>query len=143
MAPGDKRGRNVRRLAGLALTAALAVLAVGEAARAEYPPLIFGRILSATPEDLPMLRSASAPLFEAATAGTTREWSNPQTGNSGAIKLRRIFALKGMPCRTFDYTTWTEHHTNESRVVLDWCKVPDDGWKLVDPREPVPGSPEK
>ncbi|MGO8917995.1 MAG: hypothetical protein ACLQJR_18995 [Stellaceae bacterium] len=130
--------------AGLALAAALATLAVGEAARAEYPPLlVFGRILSAAPEDLPIVREASAPLFDAAAAGTTREWSNPRTGDSGAIKLRRIFALKGMPCRTFDYTTWTEHHTNETRVVGDWCKLTDDGWKLVDPREPVPGSSEE
>lgn len=80
-----------------------------------------------------MIREASAPLFDAAAAGTAREWSNPRTGNSGAIKLRRIFAQKGMPCRTFDYTTWTGHHTSETRVVVDWCKMADDGWKLSDP----------
>jgi hypothetical protein len=40
-----------------------------------------------------------------------------------------------MPCRTFDYTTWTGHHTSETRVVIDWCKVANNGWKLVDPRD--------
>jgi hypothetical protein len=112
-----------RPSANLALVAALAVVAVGEAARAEYPRrLIFARMLSAAPDDVPMIREASAPLFDAAAAGATREWANPRTGNSGAIKLRRIFALKDMPCRTFDYTTWTKHHTNQTRVVFDWCR---------------------
>lgn len=144
MVSGDKRGRNVWKPVGLALAATLAVLATGEAARAQpLAPMVFGRILTAAPEDLPIVREASAPLFDAAAAGTTTEWSNPRTGNSGTIKLRRIFTLKGMPCRTFDYTTWTEHHTNEMRVVADWCKVADDGWKLIDPRDAAPGSPEK
>ncbi len=141
MAPGDKRSRSVWRPAGLALAA---VLAMGEAAWAQHPALtVFGRILTAAPEDLPIVRKASAPLFEAAAAGMSKDWSNPQNGNSGSITLRRVFALKGMPCRTFDYVTWTEHHTNQVRVVVDWCKVADDGWKLVNPREPGPESPQK
>lgn len=136
MAREDKRSRKVGKPLGLVLAAILVVLALNEAARAQYPAfMVFGRIVTAAPEDLPMVRQASAPLFDATAAGTTREWSNPQTGNSGTIKLRRIFVLNGMPCRTFDYTTWTEHHTNETRVVIDWCKVADNGWKLVDPRD--------
>jgi hypothetical protein len=136
MASGDKRDRNIGKPFGLVLAAILAVVALSEAARAQYPAfLVFGRILTAAPEDLPMVREASAPLFDATAMGTTREWSNPETGNSGTIKLRRIFALNGMPCRTFDYTTWTGRHTSETRVVIDWCKVADNGWKLVDPRD--------
>ena len=82
-----------------------------------------------------MVREASAPLFDATAASTTREWSDPETGNSGTIRLQRIFTLNGMPCRTFDYTTWTGRHTNATRVVIDWCKVANNGWKLVDPRD--------
>jgi hypothetical protein len=136
MASANKLGRNIGKPLGLLLAAIVGVLALSEPARAQYPAFaVFGRILTAAPEDLPMVREASAPLFDATAAGTTREWSNPETGNSGTIKLRRIFALNGMPCRTFDYTTWTGHHTSETRVVVDWCKVADNGWKLVDPRD--------
>jgi hypothetical protein len=136
MAPSDERVRHIGKPLGLVLAAILAVVALSDALRAQYPAfMVFGRILTAAPEDLPMVREASAPLFDATAAGTIREWSNPKTGNSGTIKLRRIFALNGMPCRTFDYTTWTEHHTSETRVVIDWCKVANNGWKLVDPRD--------
>jgi hypothetical protein len=139
MAPGDRRDRLVRRAARAAGLALAVVLAMGVAAWAQYPtPLIFGRSLSTNDEDLAVVRAATAPLFDAATSGMTREWSNPQTGNSGTVELRRIFALRGMPCRTFGYTTWTEHHANETQIVLDWCKL-SDGWKLVDPREPAVG----
>jgi hypothetical protein len=136
MASANKLGRNIGKPLGPLLAAILAVLALSEPALAQYPAFgVFGRILTAAPEDLPVVREASAPLFDATAAGTTREWSNPATGNSGTIKLRRIFALNGMPCRTFDYTTWTGHHTSETRVVIDWCKVANNGWKLVDPRD--------
>jgi hypothetical protein len=136
MASGDKRNGNIGMPLGLVLAVVLAIVALSAAARAQYPAfMVFGRILTAAPEDVPMVREASAPLFDATAVGTTKEWSNPKTGNSGTIKLRRIFALNGMPCRTFDYTTWTEHHSSQMRVVIDWCKVADDGWKLVDPRD--------
>ncbi len=139
MAQGDKQSRNFWKPAGLALVVVLAVLAAGEASRAaNTPTLIISRILSAAPEDLPFVREASAPLFDATAAGVGGEWSNPQTGNSGTVELHRIFALRGMPCRTFEYTTWTEGHTFMTRVVIDWCKVAEDGWKMVDPREPAP-----
>jgi len=140
MARGNQAGRNVWETAKLAMAASVVVLALGNAARAEYPPpLIFGHIVSAAADDLPSILAASAPLFDAAKAGKTGEWSNQETGNSGTVTLRRIFALKDIPCRTFDYATWTEHHSNETRVVVDWCKLTDNGWKLVDPREPAPG----
>jgi hypothetical protein len=136
MASANKLGRNIGKPFGLLVAAILTVLALSEAARAQYPAFaVFGRILTAAPEDLPMVREAPAPLFDATAAGTTREWSSPESGNSGTIKLRRIFTLNGMPCRTFDYATWTGHHTSETRVVIDWCKVANNGWKLVDPRD--------
>lgn len=129
----------------LALATALAVLSALGAARAEYPPpLIFGHIFTVEPEDVPIIRKNSTPLFEeGAATGMNKEWSNPQTGNSGAVKLRRVYNLKGVPCRTFDYTTWTQHHTNVTRVTVDWCKLANDGWKLVDPRNGPPGLTEK
>ena len=136
MAPKERRNKTLWKT-GLALAVGLAAVGAGSAVRAQYPPLTaFGRLFAAGPEDEATIRQTATPLFEAAAAGASEQWSNPQTRNSGTITLQRIFMQSGMPCRTFAYSTWTEQHTNETRVVVDWCKVPDDGWKLLDPREP-------
>ncbi len=74
-------------------------------------------------------------VFETANAGTTKEWYSPRTGSSGAIKLARMFELKGMSRRAFNYITWTKHHSSETRVTVDWCKVTNEGWNLVGARD--------
>jgi hypothetical protein len=123
----------------LATLLVLAVLAVSGPARADYPlPLIFGRLFGIAPDDLPAVREASQPLFDAGAApGTVKEWSNAKTGHTGSVKLRGIFDLKGgIPCRTFDYVSWTQHHSFQSRLTVDWCQVEQGQWKLVAPRNP-------
>jgi len=51
---------------------------------AQYlPHVIFPCIVTVADQDLPMILEAAAPLFDAAAAGVTREWSNPRTGHSG------------------------------------------------------------
>ena len=49
------------------------------------------------------------------------------------MKLTHSFDSHGMPCRTIDYTIrFNELRNAPDHYVLTWCKVGNEGWKIVE-----------
>jgi surface antigen len=125
--------RNTMR--GIGAVAFALVLLRATAATAQSLPLIYGGSGRITGGDMELIRRAAEPLFSAETAGAQTRWANAESGNSGAIRLRRIYELKGLSCRQLLYTTKYRAETKPSATTLDWCRLPSGEWKLVDPLE--------
>jgi hypothetical protein len=86
-----------------------------------------------TPDDVDRMSAAAARLYEGRSIGTVERWRNPDTKDAGEVKLVRIFAANGMPCRTLDYLIRFETATNTPRhFVSTWRKIADDDWKIVE-----------
>jgi surface antigen len=96
-----------------------------------FPSLDFG--LNA--EDISIIDKATTPLFSTDAVGQSEAWANPRTGNKGIIVLRKIYGLKGMPCRQLEFQIAARGEKIPSRIVTDWCQIATGEWKLVDPAE--------
>jgi hypothetical protein len=121
------------RSSSVAATAVLALLLSASAATAQISPFRgasrHGEGLNK--DDITMLSGAAEQLNEAQSlqTGDTREWSNPKTGNSGAVTAMRIFNNQGLSCHTVRYDL-TYKTPRPSRVyTVDWCKT-QAGWRI-------------
>ena len=84
-------------------------------------------------DDVNRMTAAAARLYEGRSIGTIERWRSPDSKNAGEVKLTRSFATHGMPCRTVDYTIrFNEQRNQLDHYVLTWCKVGDEGWKIVE-----------
>jgi surface antigen len=84
-------------------------------------------------DDVDRMNAAAARLYEGRSIGTIERWRNPDSRDAGEVKLVRSFESHGMPCRTLDYTIRFEGRQNSAEhYVLNWCKVEDGSWKLVE-----------
>ena len=84
-------------------------------------------------DDLDRMEAAAARLYEDRSVGTIERWRSPDTRNAGEVKLMRSFDSHGMPCRTLDYTIrFEEQKDRPSHYVLNWCKLPEGTWKIVE-----------
>jgi surface antigen len=64
--------------------------------------------------------------------GTTASWRNPNTGNSGTIKLLKKFTVRGLRCEEVAYTLMTTTSAvPPEHYVLDSCLQPDGTWKIL------------
>ena len=83
--------------------------------------------------DLALLKAAAGKLYlgDGVEVGAVEQWSNPETGNHGTVKLIRKHEYKGLPCRRL------QHHIELKRVkdprsfVLDRCRAADGEWKIL------------
>lgn len=85
------------------------------------------------PDDLDRMHAAAARLYEGRSIGTVERWRNPDTKDAGEVELIRSFDMQGMPCRTISYEI--RYATNRNRLnhyTVNWCRVPGDGWKVVE-----------
>ncbi len=88
-------------------------------------------------DDLERMEAAAARLYEGRSIGTIERWRSPDTKNAGEVKLVRSFDANGMPCRTIDYTIRFEvQRDRPNHYVLNWCKVPEGTWKIVELARP-------
>ena len=86
-----------------------------------------------TQDDLDRMSSAGQRLYEGVSIGTVERWRNPDSKNTGEVRLTRSFESQGMPCRTLDYTVrFATSATKLSRYVINWCKIPSGEWKIVE-----------
>jgi hypothetical protein len=86
-----------------------------------------------THDDVSRMHAAAARLYEGHSIGTIERWRNPDTKTAGEVKLIRSFEAHKMPCRTLDYTIRFEVVRDLPRhYILNWCKLPEDGWKIVE-----------
>ena len=76
----------------------------------------------------PLLNDDTTPL------GTSRDWSNAKSGNSGSIKLLERFQYKyngaELPCRKLEYTVMVKNVADPYKIALNRCKV-DGSWKFL------------
>jgi surface antigen len=116
----------------LVIAASVAWAAAGMPARAQINPF---KTLpdQLTPEDLRLLKQAAAKLYigETARAGTVEGWRNPESGNSGGVKLVKIFKTDGMTCRRLQHRVRLKGQTNVYEVVQNRCRMPDGSWKVL------------
>jgi surface antigen len=83
--------------------------------------------------DLALVKTAAGKLYSAdgVEVGAVEEWSNPETGNHGTVKLIRKHEYKGLPCRRLQHDIKLKRITDHYRFTLDRCKVADGEWKIL------------
>ena len=87
--------------------------------------------------DLKAIAKAAQPLLEDETLplGTTRDWSNPDSGDHGTVQLQRRFeySYEGnkLPCRELLYHVQITTSADPYNYKLSRCKVADGSWKTL------------
>lgn len=87
--------------------------------------------------DLKAIAKATQPLLDddSLPIGTTREWSNPASGDHGTIQLLKRFEYKyegsNLPCRELRYHVQVTTNGDPYNYELNRCKVADGTWKIL------------
>jgi surface antigen len=81
-----------------------------------------------TKADIDIARAKFRSALETGADGNTHTWANAQTQASGTITPTKTFTMKGMRCRSADFTTYAGGERGASTWTL--CKT-KDGWKIV------------
>jgi len=83
-------------------------------------------------QDIDMIHGAVTNQIHGKPVGTAALWSNPDSGNSGAIKLEKKLTRRNQQCEDIAYTVrssgtpvYTEHYHFTS------CLQPDGTWKIA------------
>jgi surface antigen len=85
-----------------------------------------------TQQDLDMMRQTVNQQIHGKPVGTTASWSNPDSKNSGTIKLLKKFTARNMRCEEIGYTlVTTASAVSPEHYVLDSCLQPDGSWKIL------------
>lgn len=81
--------------------------------------------------DIGMLSDTATALNDASPlrVGDTKDWSNPNSGNSGVVKLLRLFKARGMACHALRYDLSFKQPRAGRSYTFDWCKT-NAGWKI-------------
>ena len=80
-------------------------------------------------DQLAMQQSAQRTLEDVPT-GTTGEWKNPDSGNSGTITPTRTFQkTDGLYCREYQQTITVGGQVEEAYGTA--CRQPDGAWQIV------------
>ena len=102
------------------------------AAQAQLLGPAFESNITLTQEDLDKMRQTVNQQIHGKPVGTTASWTNPNSKNSGTIKLLKKFTARNMRCETIGYTLQTaapavtpEHYEFNS------CLQPDGSWKIL------------
>jgi surface antigen len=75
-----------------------------------------------------LLKGAVRQVLESATAGTTADWQDPESGRAGRASLLRVFERDGMTCGEVEHVFTDGKGT---RYVLPFCQVADGSWKVA------------
>ena len=63
--------------------------------------------------------------------GASTSWQNQQTGSNGTIHVTKTFRRDSMMCHTLSYETIPAATPPANTTVLNWCKTPDNQWKIL------------
>jgi surface antigen len=87
-----------------------------------------------TPADLAMVRKLVRQDLTGKPNGTTLDWKNPQSGNSGSVTLLDTFRSSGRDCRRVRYIVQPASSQSSAAetntYVLINCRLADGSWKL-------------
>jgi len=90
-----------------------------------------------TANDYKDLAAAADPLLndDSLPIGASRNWSNPNSGNSGTITLEKRFQYDyqgtQLPCRTLRYHVVIKNYSDPYNIRLNRCRIADGSWKLL------------
>ncbi len=111
----------------------LAALAIGwsSPAHAQINPFK-GKGPRLEPSDTALMDRAASPLFQADTIkpGASNTWSNPATGNSGAVTIKGERQVQTMLCRNVQYDITVKARPGARTYLVDWCRTQDGTWKM-------------
>lgn len=116
----------VRTIAFAAVAISLTAMVSAEALAQRLP-----EDLNLNRQDLDIMRETARTALNDEPDGSTLEWENPQTGNSGTVTVVRSFEYQGLPCRRI-------RHAIKTKGVADvhgaeWTQCQKDGaWKIAD-----------
>ncbi len=108
-------------------TGQLAAVAVGTLAGA-YVGSEVGKSLDRA--DRAAMQQTTQSSLETAPSGTTTEWRNPDSGNSGTITPQPAYeTTSGQYCREYQQTIVVGGKTEDAYGTA--CRQPDGTWKIV------------
>jgi len=115
-----------------AIYLSMLLTSIGHAQLAGFYP-IGADSLSLNNEDFSLLVDAANGLLKTSPLriGASTSWKNQQTGSNGTIRATKTFHRDGMLCHTLSYETIPAATPPANTTVLNWCKTPDNQWKIL------------
>jgi hypothetical protein len=62
--------------------------------------------------------------------GNRRDWSNPESGNSGHLTVTSTFNFGGQPCHSLRYDLLFKAPRPKEIYAIDWCRTATGEWKI-------------
>ena len=88
--------------------------------------------ITLTQDDLDKMRQTVNQQIHGKPVGTTVSWTNPNSKNSGTIKLLKKFNARNVRCETIGYTLMTTATKVEpEHYEFNSCLQPDGSWKIL------------
>ena len=109
----------------------LGALLLAVQAQAQVNP--FGRYgVSLNTTDIELITDAAAGLYsrQAPVRGAQASWSNPETGNSGAVQIVRITNSPGL-CVSLAHRIQIKGQQDARIFQTKRCRAPSGEWRLV------------
>ncbi len=95
-----------------------------------------------TQEDRDLMMKSVKEMLDSDDPAATREWANPNTGNSGTLKMRSQFtATDGAPCKRVWVSSLVKAGSIKNAANYTFCKFEGRGWLLHPDAVPAPASP--
>jgi len=84
-------------------------------------------------DDWALMHAAAARLYrqEQVADGAATRWSNPKTGDSGAVTVLQSFEENGMACRRVRYNIELCSSPGPYPYTLNWCRTASRKWKIA------------
>jgi len=79
-------------------------------------------------DDMKLLVDSAREALEKAPVGSTIDWSNPKTSNSGATTVLAESTKNGQVCKTISVATQAKGMKEAMRYVA--CREPDGRWGI-------------
>src|SRR5258708_718297 len=82
-------------------------------------------------QDFELMLKNAGQVLESTSSEVSQNWSNPQSGNSGAAEVLGAFTgPDGMPCKRVRVTNKAKRTNIEDRTTYTVCKYPVHAWLL-------------
>jgi surface antigen len=82
-----------------------------------------------TDDDVKLATQTMKDALDNQSNGTTSDWNNPRSGNSGSATPTKTFTKRGMTCRRLKLVNRARGQTGQA--VFNFCQQPDRTWKIV------------
>jgi len=117
----------------LAAAVATFVLLLSTQAEAQINPFRGYKGPALNSQDIALAREAARKLLDSgsATAGSSEQWENADSGHFGTITLMGQFQRSGMSCRTLESRVEYKQPSKPRTTTLKACRTPSGEWKLL------------